>query len=293
MDRLADLIGEHALVALSIFSLLLLLATWILWRIIERFGDALWRTAARLWRFLASSALGQQLRRVPLLHASLTRTMSAWRYLGLHAVASFVVALAALSGFVELADEIGADEELGAFDERLAASLRANVGEATLEAFASITHLGDRDWTIALGALIAVYFCVRRWWLHAVVWVVGTGGGGLLIQLLKNQFERTRPIHEHALTDTSSWSFPSGHAAGAMLVYGMLGYFVVRHTSSVWHIPIALAMLTLIVFVGFSRVILQVHYLSDVLAGFAVAGAWTALWIAAFEVVRRRNRVMR
>lgn len=293
MDDFADLLGAHAVLALSIFSLTLLLATWILWRLIQRFGDALWRIAARSWDYLARSPIGAGLRRVPLLHASFTRSLSVWRYLGLHAIAGLAVAVAALTMFVELTDEIGADEELGAFDERLAGALREHVSSTTLEAFALITHLGDREWTIALGALVAVFFCVRRWWLHALVWVLATGVGGLLIRVLKNSFERARPIHEHALTDTASWSFPSGHAAGAVFVYGMLGYIVLRHAPSIWQIPIALATLTLIVFVGFSRVILQVHYLSDVLAGFAVAGAWVAIWIAAFEVVRRRRAGIR
>jgi undecaprenyl-diphosphatase len=68
----------------------------------------------------------------------------------------------------------------------------------------------------------------------------------------------------------------------------MLGYLIVRHTPSVWHVPVALVTLTFVVFVGFSRVILQVHYLSDVLAGFASAGAWVAFCVMVFETLRRR-----
>lgn len=289
MNELADWIGAHAVLALSLFTLILLLATWILWWAIQRFGDGLWRFAARSWDYLASSRIGDALRRVPFLHVTFTHSLSVWRYLGLHAVAGLAVAVGALALFVELSDEIGADEELGVFDERLVDALREHVSPATLEVFALITHFGDLKWTIALGTIVALFFCVRRWWLHLIVWVLATGVGGLLVRVLKDTFERARPLHDHALTDTTSWSFPSGHAAGAVFVYGMLGYFILRHAPSIWHIPIALVTLGVIVFVGFSRVILQVHYLSDVLAGFAVAGAWIALWIAAFEVVRRRR----
>ncbi len=230
------------------------------------------------------------MRRIPLLHASLSHTLTAWRYFGIHAIASFAVALAATIGFVELADEIGVNEELAVFDERLRGALSKHVEAPTLEVFATITHLGDRNLLLILGVGIGTYFLFKRWWLHLVTWGLATGVGGILVRLLKAQFERTRPIHEHALTDSSGWSFPSGHASGAVFVYGMLGYFIVRHTPAVWHIPIALASILLVVFVGFSRVILQVHYLSDVLAGFTVAAAWLALCVAGFEIVKRQGR---
>jgi undecaprenyl-diphosphatase len=75
-----------------------------------------------------------------------------------------------------------------------------------------------------------------------------------------------------------------------MLVYSLLGYLLVRHTPRPWHLPIAAAAVALIVFVGSSRILLQVHWFSDVLAGFASAAAWSALWIAALETVRWRER---
>jgi undecaprenyl-diphosphatase len=74
-----------------------------------------------------------------------------------------------------------------------------------------------------------------------------------------------------------------------MLVYGLLGYLIVRHAPRAWHVPVALVSVALIVFVGSSRVLLQVHYLSDVLAGYASGAAWVALCIAGLEVVRQRD----
>jgi len=291
LETVADFIGRHAVICLAALSVVLMLITVLVWRLVERFWEDGWRIAEGAWARLSDSVVGAAARRIPLLRASFDRTLSAWRYLGLHAVLSIAVAIAGVVAFVELADEIGARDELGQFDELLAAALREHADEATLNAFAAITHLGDRSITIAIGAFVALILLIRRWWLHAAVWVLATGGGGLLISALKSVFERGRPLHDHALTDTTGYSFPSGHASGAVLVYGALAYLLIRHTPRVWRLPIAIAAIVVITFVGFSRVILHVHYLSDVLAGFVVAATWIAMCIAAFEVMRRRGRV--
>ena len=286
MNDASALIGEHAVLALFVVAACLSAITALVWRLIERFGGALWRMVVQVWQSITSSAFGVWARRIPMLEASFVRTLTVWRYLGIHAVLSFVVALLAIAAFFELADEIGVDEDLALFDQRLVLALSENVAAGTMQMFAIITHLGDRELLAVIGVAVGLYLLLRRWWLHLFTWALATGLGGILVRLLKAHFERTRPIHEHTLTDSSGWSFPSGHASGAVLIYGMLGYLIVRHTPRVWHIPIALASILLIVFVGFSRVILQVHYFSDVLAGFAVASAWLALCVAGFEVVR-------
>jgi membrane-associated phospholipid phosphatase len=290
LSNFAEFLGEHAVEMLIAFSILMLLLTGIAWRLIQRFGPALWKLIARLWTFAARSPVGDYVLRVPGMRGTFARGLSIWRYLGIHAVISFVVAAVALVAFVELADEIDVNEEFAMFDATLTQSLEAHLDPPTLELFATITHLGDREVTIIFGVIVGLYFLARKWWLHAAIWTLATGGGGILVRILKAQFERTRPIHEHALTDSTGWSFPSGHASGSMLVYGMLSYIVIRHTPSVWHIPIAMLAIIVVVFVGFSRVILQVHYLSDVLAGFAVASAWLALSIAALEAIKLRSR---
>lgn len=282
MNSLADFIGAHALLALLVCIAAAALGTWLALAIIRRLAAVEWRAMARLWDGIAHSSLGQRLSRV-----SWAPRFDARRFLSLHTIVCAAIAAIALGVFAELAEEIRASEEVVAFDERLASALRAHADAKTLSFFAAVTHLGDRAWTIALGVVVLIVFCVRRWWWHAAVWAMATGGGGLLLSWLKNVFERARPLHDHALTDTTSWSFPSGHAAGAVFVYGMLGYMLVRHAPRRWHVPIALGTVTLIATVGFSRVILHVHFLSDVLAGFAVASAWIALWIGAFEALQR------
>jgi hypothetical protein len=107
---------------------------------------------------------------------------------------------------------------------------------------------------------------------------------------LKAIFERTRPIHDHGIVIADGWSFPSGHASGAVIVYGLLGYLVIRLMPRPWHLPVTILTVALVVFVGFSRAVLQVHYFSDVIAGYASAAAWCALSIGGLEAIRRARR---
>jgi undecaprenyl-diphosphatase len=224
---------------------------------------------------------------VPGLHRVLTRSLTVTRYLGVHALVSFAFAFGALTLFFQLAEEIGVDEDLAHFDLLLSSALATYASQGLLRFLAIITVLGNKEFLLPFGTLVTLILVMQRHRILAVAWVIATGTGSLLNMALKAVFERTRPVHEHGFITEDGWSFPSGHASGSMLVYGLLAYILIRHTPRAWHLPVAITAVTLIVFVGFSRVLLQVHYLSDVLAGYASASAWGALCIAGYESVRR------
>lgn len=289
MEVAADLLARHALTALLCITLLMLTMTAISWHVIATYGPRMWSLAARSWHALGNSAPVSLARRVPGLHRTFARTLTVARYLGIHAILSFLLALACVIAFVELADEIGFDEDIARFDLALSQALATHAGPALLQTMSWITLLGNKEFLIPLGAVVTVVLLLKRERLLACVWAIATASGALLNELLKSIFQRVRPIHDHGILSADGWSFPSGHAAGSMLVYGLLGYVVIRHTPQRWHIPVAIVCVTLIVFVGFSRILLQVHYLSDVIAGYASATAWGACCVAGLEAVRRQT----
>jgi undecaprenyl-diphosphatase len=264
---LAEFIARHVVALLATLAVLLLTLTGLLWMLVERHVPRVLALAAPYWRRLDSRQL-------------------AARYLGWHMAIAFGVAGVGLGAFFELADEIGAGEDLAEFDGALAAALGRHLDDGTLHAAGLLTHLGDPALLVPGAAAVAVVLLWRRDWLLGWAWVAGTGGGALLNRMLKALFARTRPAHEHGFAAADGYSFPSGHASGSMLVFGLAAYFIVRHTQRAWHVPATLLALLLIVFVGSSRVLLQVHYLSDVLAGWTVAAAWIALCVAGLEALR-------
>ncbi len=285
----AEFIAQNAVGVLAATTLVLLLITAALWRVLVLYAPALWRQLTAWWGAFRETALARRVSGLPVFGQLLGRTMTTARYLGLFATLAFLISFALISTFLEIADEIGVDNELAVFDSALSAELREHVDRDTLATFATITHLGDRDFLVGLALVVTLVLLVRRRWLLAGAWAMGAATGGVMNQLLKALFARARPFHDHGLVIETSYSFPSGHASGSMLIYGLLGYLLVRHTPRIWHIPIALAAATLIIFVGFSRVILQVHYFSDVLAGYASAAAWVLLCIAGVEAARWRE----
>jgi membrane-associated phospholipid phosphatase len=272
--RLAEYVAQHAVLLLLAVTAGLLLFTVLLWASIQRWMPRVFARAAGLWRHVDRRGL-------------------AARYLGLHAVVAALLAAAGLVVFLELADEIGVDEELALFDSALAEALSQSLSPAVLQGFAWISHLGDPAVLFPLGGVVAVVLFLRREVALACSWIVGTLGCAALNSSLKLFFSRARPERLHDFAHVDGFSFPSGHASGSMAVYGLLTYFVVRHTPRAWHVPCVVAAMLTIVFVGASRVLLQVHYFSDVLAGWTVAGTWTALCIAGLEAARlgARRRV--
>ena len=114
------------------------------------------------------------------------------------------------------------------------------------------------------------------------------GGSAVLNQLLKGLFARPRPYFEHPLLIETSYSFPSGHAMGSFVLYGMLAYFAVLALKT-WRARTAVVFgaALLVLLIGLSRMYLGVHYFSDVVAGFAAGGVWLSACITAMEFVRR------
>lgn len=290
MQQLADFIARHVIAVLMLVTLAGLGLTATFWHVVHTHGERLWALALRAWEFWRGTGLEERINNVPLVGGLFARAMSVVRYLGLYAIVAFALAVVATGAFFEVADEIGMTESLAQFDVAFAEALGRYLPYDTLRTFSLVTMLGDRNVLIALVLVVTFVLLVVRQWVLAGAWFTAAATGGLLSMLLKELFARPRPTHNHGLVVETSFSFPSGHAFGSMLVYGLLGYLIVRQTPRPWHMPVTLSAVALIVFVGSSRVILQVHYFSDVVAGYIAAGAWVALCIAGLEAARWRER---
>ena len=177
----------------------------------------------------------------------------------------------------------GAGGALAQVDRALLDALRAGMPARAVQDFEWVTWFGDGRTLALLCTLAVAVMLARRERVLALALVAAVGGNGILNAALKRLFERSRPLHEAGLPVAHGWSFPSGHASGAVVAYGMLAYVLVKTLPSRWHQPVVMVATALAFSVGWSRIFIEVHFASDVLAAFASGTAWLTLVIVVTE----------
>lgn len=168
-------------------------------------------------------------------------------------------------------------------DRSLDLALHATFGSSFLRFFEAVSTLGRGVVRVALIAVIVVALVIARYWWSAALTVVATGGAAALETLLKLVIGRPRPhLFAHVVTADGS-SFPSGHATNAC-AFALVTLYVLWHVVQHRGLTAAAALLLIafVLLVGLSRVVLGVHYPSDVVGGFALGGAWVGIVIAFF-----------
>lgn len=150
-----------------------------------------------------------------------------------------------------------------------------------------ISSAGGPTFLITLVAIVIVLLLIRRR-PRLALYLAVTGVGALLLDpSLKTLVGRVRPVVADPIAHGQGNSFPSGHALGSMIVYGMLTLVflsMVRGKGRPWLVAAAAV---LVFAIGFSRIALGVHFVSDVLAGWLLGAAWIGVTAYAFRVWRR------
>lgn len=166
--------------------------------------------------------------------------------------------------------------------------LRERMQPAFTQVLLAITHLHSNP-GLGLMALTAAAVLIRRRqraWLPMLA--LGVGGGMLLNGVVKLVFQRARPAWEDALITLPTYSFPSGHTAGATVWWGFFAVLVFAHRPAwPWRAATVALAVGMVSLTALSRVYLGVHYLSDVLAAAAEGCAWLALCFMASAAWRR------
>jgi undecaprenyl-diphosphatase len=148
---------------------------------------------------------------------------------------------------------------------------------ALADAARLITMLGDGRVVALVTVLGGFVLILRKQHWPAVVLVVGPLLGKSITELQKYEFNRMRPAEDPHLVVVHSLSFPSGHSANAMMTYVALALFLAPpERQQIWLGVAAL----IAVLVGLSRVVLGVHWPSDVIGGWSYGLVWALLLYA-------------
>ena len=210
--------------------------------------------------------------------------------LGLHLTLGGLALVAALWIFAGIAEDVMGAEAITLLDVRVAQWLHAHATDGLTRCMLAVSYLHGVTGMLLLSALLGGYFFLKNahYWLLALA--LSVPGGMLLNVLLKLLFARARPSFSDPILTLATYSFPSGHAVAATLLYGLIAAYLVGRTRR-WgaRAVIVAGAVLLVLLVGLSRMVLGVHFLSDVLAAMAEGCAWLAICITACSTLRRRR----
>jgi undecaprenyl-diphosphatase len=220
----------------------------------------------------------------------LKKRLSPEGYLGLHLTAGLAFSIICVWLFGELAEGMMAGDPIYTVDQWVLEHVLYFRTPSLSIIMILITQLGEWITITIASVLIAVFFILKKRRGSLIGYITTVVGGSILDYVLKQAIQRTRPISETTLISVGGFSFPSGHAMLSMVFYGMISYFLIRYIKQ-WRFRmlIVISVGFLIFLIGFSRIYLQVHYLSDVLAGYAGGLFWLTICVTGIEIYRKRK----
>jgi membrane-associated phospholipid phosphatase len=200
-----------------------------------------------------------------------------------------MIGLLLLIGLTWLAQEIW-EKESFAFDARLLWGLHQWANPVLDQVMLGITRLGDPEVVVVVVLGTCSWLGFRRRWRSLVMLCFLCLGTQILNQGMKLAFARPRPLLWPRLIEEASYSFPSGHAMGSLVLYGFLAYLLRQRYPRQARLITGIA-IGLIGAIGLSRLYLGVHYPTDILAGYAAGGLWLMTCLGLLRMNgRRRDR---
>jgi len=165
--------------------------------------------------------------------------------------------------------------EIPKFDGFIRAKVQSIASPGLTSTMRVLTRLGSTVGLTAIGVVVIAVFLYMRRLKYIGLLLLAMAGQGILQYSFKTIFERQRPqaMFDYVIGDTPS--FPSGHALAATCFFGLLAYLItVNLSSTAQKIAVWLLAVIIILTVGFSRIYFDVHYPSDVIAGYLAGTIW-------------------
>ena len=168
-------------------------------------------------------------------------------------------------------------EKNNSFDMALFAFTNSHTSPGLTRLMRFISFFASAEYLMVVPVLVMLalsWFRHLRWYGLKVLLISLTSA--ILNQVLKQVFERPRPAT--AMLEQSGLSFPSGHAMIGISFYGLLIYIVWQTVRSpYWRWCCTVLLTVLVLLIGYSRIYLNVHYATDVVAGYAIGLLWLIL----------------
>ena len=187
---------------------------------------------------------------------------------------SYGIGILMLAVFAVLAWETLFQDTMNFFDDNIVRLIRYFANPVLDKIMIIMSDMGFGKSFVVIAMVTFLLLAYLKRWLEVYVLAICLGGSSLLGILLKNLFHRTRP-ELLPMVQTTSFSFPSLHALMAVCFYGMVAFLIARAvTSRRGRLAVTIFAVVLITAIGISRIYLEAHYPTDVIAGYTIGSAW-------------------
>jgi len=194
--------------------------------------------------------------------------------------------IGALFFFALIAHEVVYGNE-DVFDKKVFAFLSSYSSEGFLQTMKFFTFFGSIQFLFPAYILLVLYFFIKKKFRYCIdISIISISSTGLMFGL-KELFHRQRPDLPLIKSIATTYSFPSGHALSSFIFCSILIDLVWEGTiGRVWKWLFSILLLLFSFTIGISRIVLKMHYATDVIAGFCLGIVWV---IISFRVIKKIN----
>ena len=278
----------------------LVIIVLLLWQYVAiRYGQSLFtqmtRYVTRTQRELEQNQRLLQFKdKYPKTYKILSQRCDVQHFYGLPLTLIGVMMACILVLFITLIDAVAVPNPavtVATIDQFLSARISLRPDSDSVGFFVLITSFASTPIYVLVVLLAALSCWVRQQCYIIVGLLIATLSSTTVTYLLKHVLERERP--DNSLLAVQTFSFPSGHATTAMALYGFIAYLLIRFNQNfAQKIRITTIAILFILLIGLSRVVLNQHYLSDVLGGYLVGAFWLTLGISITEWLSAKDKIV-
>lgn len=283
------------LFSLGALLLFIIIALWVLQYLIIRYSTKARAQAMHYWmRFKQYFELSKRLIRLkanyPKSYHFISQRFDAQHFYGLPLTILLLVGGYTLALFIGLVEDVVTSDSIVAMDYFVSQQMSVLSDSLIVSFFIAITSLASTPITCLIVLLTGSLCWVIRQRCLVIGLLIAVIGSTLFTFISKLLFNRVRPQDILLFEQTSS--FPSGHATVTIAMYGFIAYMAIRFSRDFSRqIRILVLTLFLSVLIGLSRIVLNEHYLSDVLGGYLVGVLWLTVAISVTEWLRAKGKV--
>lgn len=283
------------LISLGMVLILMMSLLWLIQHLLIRYGKRLLGLISRgeLWLrgYIARLPLMVRLQhKYPALFGFIAQRFSRGHFSGLILTVLTLLNIYILALFAGLVEDVVNADSIVTTDLFVSQHMSVLQDSSIVPAFVFITSLGSTPITCLIILLTAILCAVVRQPYVLIGLLISTIGSTAFTFLSKMAFHRARPIDILLMEHT--YSFPSGHATVSIALYGFLAYIAIRFSMHfIRQVRILSLTLLLCLLIGLSRIVLNEHYLSDVMGGFLVGTLWLTIAISMMEWLTAQGKI--